>query len=61
MKFTKKFMTGLAMVFIGLLAAFDNVSETRSLSIIIFWLAMLMAFCGAVMMFKGIEARKNGS
>ena len=60
MTFTKKFVTGLLMVFVCLLAAFDNLGEYRTFSIIIFWLAMFMAFCGAVMMFRGIEAKKNG-
>jgi hypothetical protein len=59
MRFTKKFIWGLLQTFVGLLTAFDNVGDYRTLPIVLFWAGMLAAFCGIVMMFKGIESVKS--
>lgn len=58
MKFTKKFLLGLSLVFIGILLAFDRVSDYRVYSIVIFWTGIVMSLCGLILMYKGIQQKE---
>ena len=59
MSFSKRFQLGLVMVFVGILTAFNYVSDYRPLPVLIFWLAMLSSLMGVLMMFKGVKPKKN--
>lgn len=59
MVFRKKFLVGLLFEFIGILTAFHHVSDYRTISIGIFWAAIALAILGLIMMYKGIDDRKN--
>lgn len=57
MRFTKKFFLGGILEFVGILTAFNNVSDYRTASIIYFWLGMLAGLAGLFLLFKGIEVQ----
>lgn len=61
MRFSKKFFIGFVAVFAGILSAFDKISDYRTWSIVIFWISMLSAIGGTVLMFRGIEEHRNGN
>lgn len=61
MKFSKKFFIGFVAVFAGILSALDKISDYRTWSIVIFWISMLSAIGGTVLMFRGIEEHRNGN
>ncbi len=59
MVFRKKFLFGLLFIFIGILMAFDRMTDYRTASILIFWSGIIMSLCGLLMMYKGIELKSN--
>ncbi len=59
MVFTKKFFFGLLLVFVGILMAFDRVSDYRLYSIIIFWSGIVSALFGLILMYRGIKPKDN--
>ena len=61
MRFTKKFVLGGILEFVGILTAFNNVSDYRTAAIILFWLGMLSGLAGLFLMFKGIKIKNHVS
>ena len=59
MRFTKKFMLGVILEFVGILTAFNNISDYRTTAIVLFWLGMLAGLSGLFLMFKGIKLKKK--
>ena len=57
MRFTKKFFLGVFLEFIGVLTAFNNVSDYRTAAILFFWFGMLAGLAGLFLLFKGIEVK----
>jgi hypothetical protein len=57
MRFTKKFLLGGILEFVGILTAFNNVSDYRTAAILFFWFGMLAGLAGLFLMFKGIKIK----
>ncbi|MBL7961764.1 hypothetical protein JNL27_16140 [bacterium] len=59
MRFTKKFLLGVFLEFIGILTAFNNVGDYRTTAILFFWLGMSAGLAGLFLLFKGIKVKKS--
>jgi hypothetical protein len=59
MRFTKKFVLGGFLEFVGILTAFNNISDYRTEAIVFFWLGMMCGLAGLFLMFKGIKIKSH--
>lgn len=59
MQFTKTFFLGGVLEFVGILTAFNNVSDYRTTAIVSFWLGMLAGLIGLFLLFKGIKVKNR--
>ncbi|KAB2877862.1 hypothetical protein F9K33_15295 [bacterium] len=59
MRFTKKFLLGVLLEFIGILTAFNNVGDYRTTAILFFWLGMSAGLAGLFLLFKGIKVKNR--
>lgn len=58
-RFTKRFYAGMPLTMIGILTAFNFLSNYRTIAIVLFWSGMAVGWFGVYLMWRGIKPQKR--